>query len=105
MTCAGMAGTLDFNPYEAPPQELKGAFKSWKGPLTPERDQILNISAENMPRMDSIPHHRLDEIFTKFLQHMEDAHPDITEREPVALENSGSIYSSQNVPGRESSLN
>jgi len=49
-----MAGTLDFNPHEAPPQELKDVFKLWKGQLTPERDQFLNENVGNMPRLDSI---------------------------------------------------
>jgi hypothetical protein len=97
-----MAGTLDFNPHEAPPQELKDIFKSWKGPSVPEREHILNMGVENMLLMDSIPHDRLNEVFTRFSHHGKEAKPeDPTERKQVALDNSVSVYSSQNISGRK----
>ena len=93
-----MAGTLDFNPHEAPPQELKDVFKLWKGKLTPERDQNLNENVVNMPRLDSIPCHRLVENFNRFSGHS-DAANETDVINLVALNSSGSVYSSQNVPG------
>ena len=93
-----MAGTLDFNPHEAPPQELKDVFKLWKGQLKPERDQNLNENVGNMLRLDSIPYHRLVENFNRFSSHSDDTNEtDIIKQ--VALNSSGSVYSSQNVPG------
>jgi alkylated DNA repair protein alkB family protein 1 len=93
-----MAGTLDFNPREAPPQELKDVFKLWKGQLTPERDQFLNENVGNMPRLDSIPCHRLVENFNRFSGHSDDAsETDVINQ--VALNSYGSVYSSQDVPG------
>ena len=96
-----MAGSLDFNPHEAPPQELKDVFKLWKGQLTPERDQILNGNVGNMPRLDSIPHHRLVENFNRFSGHSNIAN-EIDVIKQVALNSTGSIYSSQDVPGMKS---
>lgn len=95
-----MTGTLDFNPHEAPPQELKDVFKSWKGPLTPERERILDMNAVNMPRLDSIPHHRLVDVFSRFSRHGENIKQDIAEREQFVIEESGAVYSSRDVPGR-----
>ncbi len=93
-----MAGTIDLNPHEAPPQELKDVFKLWKGQLTPERDQNLNENFGKMPRLDSIPYHRLVEHFNRFSGHSDDANePDVINQ--VALKSSGSVYSSQSVPG------
>jgi alkylated DNA repair protein alkB family protein 1 len=92
-----MAGSFYFNPHEAPPQGLKDVFKSWKGQLTPERDQILNENVINMPRVDSIPHHRLVKIFNRFSS--DDDTNDLSITEQVALGSPSSIYNSQNVPG------
>jgi alkylated DNA repair protein alkB family protein 1 len=92
-----MAGSFDFNPHETPPQKLKDVFKSWKGQLTPERDQNLNESVINMPRADSISHDRLVEIFNRFSS--DDDANDLSIAEQVALDSPGSIYNSQNVPG------
>jgi alkylated DNA repair protein alkB family protein 1 len=95
-----MAGALDFNPHGAPPQELKDVFKLWKGQLTPERDQNLNENVGNMPRLDSIPYHRLVENFNRFSGHSDDANGTDAIKQ-VALNSSGSVYSSQDVPGME----
>jgi hypothetical protein len=92
-----MAGTLDFNPHEAPPQELKDVFKLWKGQLTPERDQKLNENVGNMPRLDSIPYHRLVENFNRFSG--SDYANETNVIKQVALNSSGSVHSSQDVPG------
>lgn len=70
----------------------------WKGQLTPERDQSLNGNVGNMPRLDSIPSHRLVENFNRFSGHRDDANEtDVIKQ--VALNSSGSVYSSQDVPG------
>lgn len=90
-----MPGPLDFDAHETPPQELKDVFKSWKGKLTPERDRNLNETLFKMLRLDSIPNHRLDEIFNTF----SDDGKDSDAAEQVALGLTGSVYSSQNVPG------
>jgi len=90
-----MMGPLDFNPHEIPPQELKDIFKSWKGQLSPERERNLNESVVNMLRLESIPHHRLFEMFNHFSDDAKD--PDIAEQ--VALNSSGLVYSSHSVSG------
>lgn len=92
-----MMASNDFNPHEAPPQELKDVFKSWKAQLTPERGRFLSENVPNMPRLDSIPHHRLVDVFKRFSGDDDAVDPDIAEQ--VALNSSGSIYSSRNVPG------
>ena len=70
----------------------------WKGQLTPERDQNLNENVGNMPRLESIPCHRLVENFHRFSGHSDDANEtDVINQ--VALNSSGSVYSSQDVPG------
>jgi len=92
-----MQDPLDFNAHDAPPQELKDIFKSWKGQLTPERDHKLDETVINMPRLDNIPQRRLNEIFSDFLNDAKDSYA----TEQVALGSSGSVYSSQNVPGTQ----
>jgi len=92
-----MPELIDFDAHEAPPQELKNIFKSWKRQLTPERNQKLNETVVNMPRLDSIPHHRLDEVFNHFCNDAKDSYA----TEQVALELPGSVYNSQNVPGMQ----
>ena len=94
-----MAGPLGFNPHEAPPQELKDVFKIWKGQLTPERDRHLNKNVIGMPHLDGIPQHHLGEIFDRFSEFDDVNKPDVTKQ--VALDSSGSVYSSQDVPGME----
>ena len=98
-----MAGALDFNPHEAPPQELKDVFKLWKGKLTPERDQNLNENVVNMPRLDSIPYHCLIENFNRFSGSDHANETDVINQ--VALNSSGSVYSSQDVPGMNLFIN
>lgn len=92
-----MAGTLDFNPHEAPPQELKDVFKLWKGQLTLERDQNLNENVGNMARLDSIPYHCLAENFNRFSGNDHANETDVMKQ--VALNSSSSVYSSRDVPG------
>jgi hypothetical protein len=90
-----MPDPLDFDAHATPPQELKILFKSWKGQLTTERDRNLNETLFKMLRLDSIPNHRLDEIFNTF----SDDGKDSGAAEQVALGLTGSVYGSQNVPG------
>jgi alkylated DNA repair protein alkB homolog 1 len=97
-----MPAPLNFNPHESPPQELKDIFKSWKGQLTSERDQYVSENVPDMPRLESIPHDCLVDALGRFSRDDDTNDPDITEQ--VALHSSGSIYSSQKIPGMRASF-
>jgi len=88
--------TSKLNPYEAPPQDLKNIFKSWRGPITQEKDKLLDLKSQTV-ELPSLESSHLEHVFHMFVQDSASN----GEYDTSTVDNSGVVYRSKEIEGRE----